>query len=146
MEEAMHMPRGPELTEAQEAALVRGLADQFKALNVMWVVLTILQVVSCAGIVAAAWNAYVLSRRWKFPEHILARSPGVVQAYRGDEAWFVSFFMINLLLGGVVGAFLIAWEFFFIRGKILKNAHAFRGLPESAHESLPPNRLLQGGA
>ena len=140
------MPKpGSRLTEAQEAALVRGLADQFKALNVMWVVLTILQVVSCAGIVAAAWNAYVLSRRWKFPQTILARSPGVVQAYQGDAAWFVSFFMINLLLGGVVGAFLIAWEFFFIREKVLKNAQVFRGLPDAA-DGTPGTRLLQGGA
>lgn len=146
MDESVNMPqRGPGLTAAQEAALVRSLADQFKALNVMWVVLTLLQVLSCAGIVAAAWNAYVLSRRWKFPKYILARSPGVVQAYQGDAAWFVSFFMINLLLGGVVGAFLIAWEFFFIREKILKNAHVFRGLPDAAR-AIPESRLLQGGA
>jgi hypothetical protein len=138
MQANMNMPQpGPGLTEAQEAALVKGLADQFKALNVMWVVLTILQVLSCAGIVAAAWNAYVLSRRWKFPRYILARSPGVVQAYQGDAAWFVSFFMINLLLGGVVGAFLIAWEFFFIREKILRNHHIFSGLPEPEPKILP---------
>ncbi len=142
----MNVPqRGPGLTAAQETALVRSLADQFRALNVMWVVLTILQVLSCAGIVAAAWNAYVLSRRWKFPKFILARSPGVVQAYEGDAAWFVSFFMINLLLGGVVGAFLIAWEFFFIREKILKNAQVFRGLPDAA-DGEPGIRMLEGGA
>jgi hypothetical protein len=129
----------------RDAALVRSLADQFKALNVLWATLTVLQVLSCAGIVAAAWNAYVLSRRWKFPGLILARSPAVVLAYQDDVTWFVIFFAVNVLLGGVVGAGLIAWEFFFIREKILKNAHIFQGLPDGgAGERLPGEVEVRG--
>jgi len=127
----MEQPATEASGQDRDAALVRSLADQFKALNIMWVTLTVLQVLSCAGIVAAAWNAWVLSRRWKFPSLILARSPVVVLAYRDDVTWFVIFFAVNVLLGGVVGAGLIAWEFFFIREKILRNAHLFQGLPDA---------------
>jgi len=141
----MEQPLTEDPRQDRDAALVRSLADQFKALNVLWATLTVLQVLSCAGIVAAAWNAYVLSRRWKFPGLILSRSPAVVLAYQDDITWFVIFFAINVVLGGVVGAGLIAWEFFFIREKILKNAHIFQGLPDGgAGERLPGEVEVRG--
>lgn len=118
-------PGMPAARTLGEETLVRGLASQFRALNVFWVVLTVLQVVSCAGIVAAAWNAYVLTRRWRVPRLIEARNPAVVGMYQNDMAWLVSFLAINLLLGGVVGAGLILWEVFFIRAKVLENKHLF---------------------
>jgi hypothetical protein len=67
---------GPHQT-GDDRTLVRNLAGQFKALNILWATLTVLQVLSCAGIIAAGWNAYVLYRRWKFPQLILERSPAL---------------------------------------------------------------------
>lgn len=111
--------------EVDGEALARSLATQFRVLNISWIVITVLQVATCAGVVAAAWNAYVLVKRWKVPRLIEARSPSVVAMYENDGAWFVTFLVMNLVLGGVIGAGLIAWEFFFIRAKVLGNRHLF---------------------
>ncbi len=111
--------------EVDGDALARSLAKQFRVLNILWIVVTALQVLSCAGVVAAAWNVYVLVQRWKVPKHIEARSPSVVAMYENDAGWFITFLALNLVLGGVVGAGLIAYEFFVIRAKVLANRHLF---------------------
>jgi hypothetical protein len=119
---------GMPLPQRADEALVRSLASQFRAVNVLWIVITVLQVASCAGVFCAAWNVYVLVQRWRIPRLIEARSPAVVRMYEDDIAWFVTFLAMNILLGGVVGAALIAWEFFAIRSKVLANRHLFEGV------------------
>jgi hypothetical protein len=112
-------------TGADADALAKSLASQFRILNVLWIVLTIAQAASFAGVVAAAWNTYVLVKRWKVPRLIERRSPAVIAMYENDGAWFLTFLAVNLLLGGVIGAALIAWEYFGIRAKVLSSRQHF---------------------
>jgi hypothetical protein len=115
----------PKAASTDEDALVRSLASQFKVMNILWIVLTVIQVFSCAGIICAAWNTYVLVQRWKIPRLIEARNPSIVHMYENNMAWFISFLAINIVLGGVIGAGLIAWELLGIRSKVLQNRHLF---------------------
>jgi hypothetical protein len=103
--------------------LYRRLARRFRTLNWLWLVLSLVQVVSCVGIIAAAWNLYVLYQRWRVPELLRRGDPAIAGLYRNDEGWFISFLVINLALGGVVGAALIAYEFIWIRAPLRRQVN-----------------------
>lgn len=111
-------------TEESADRLARQLAGRFKIINITWIIISLFQITTVIGIVVAAWNLYVTYKRWRLPELIAARSPSAVAMFQGNEGWYISFFLINLV-GGVVGAGLIAYEFLFVRGQVLKNRHLF---------------------
>ena len=115
----------PTAEASRDDALVRGLATHFRVLNILWIVITVAQVLSCAGVICAAWNTYVVVKRWKIPKLMERRSSSIVAMYENDLSWFITFAALNFVLGGVVGVGLIAWEFFFIRAKVLENKHLF---------------------
>jgi hypothetical protein len=109
--------------------LTRSLARRFRLLNWAWLVVSIIQAISCLGIVASAWNLHVLHSRWRVPERIVGRSTSVVRMYQNDEAWFLAFLIVNVALGGVIGAVLIVYEFLSIRKQVLDNRHVFLAPP-----------------
>lgn len=111
-------------TEAEADRLVSSLAFQYKILNWSWLILSIILIISCAGIIAGVWNLYVLRGLWKVPQMIRSKSPAVVSIFQ-DGGNLIAFLLINIALGGAVGALLIAYEYFFIRPKVLENRHVF---------------------
>ena len=104
-------------------------ADLLAILNWMWLVIGVIQVVSCVAALAGIWNLWVVRQRWDMPRQIRRRSPAVVMMYTDDLPWFAAFFLINLLLGGVVGVLLIGVEFLFVRRYVLRHRAV---LPEGA--------------
>jgi len=96
-------------------------ASLFAALNWIWLVIGVIQVVSCVAALAGIWNLWVVRQRWDVPRLIRRRSPAVVMMYTDDLPWFAAFFLINLLLGGVVGVLLIAVEFLLVRRSVLRH-------------------------
>jgi hypothetical protein len=111
-------------TDLEADRLARKLARRLRLVNVLWIVISLLQLSTVIGAVIAAWNLYVIARRWHLPRLVVSRSPAAVAAFRGNEGWYLTFFLINLL-GGVVGAGLVAYEFLLIRGPLLGNGHLF---------------------
>ena len=108
-------------------ALGRRLGRRFRMLNWLWVLLSLLQLASCLGAIAAAWNLHVLWSRRKVPRLLEQRSPAVLQMYQNDTGWFLSFLLINVALGGLVGAGLIVYELLLIRGPVLEHRDVFGG-------------------
>ena len=125
-------PGMPASDAADADAMARSLAQQFRILNILWIIVTVIQIVSCAGVICAAWNVYVLVQRWKVPRLIEKRDPAVLRLYQNDLGWFITFAALNFVLGGVIGVGLIGWEFFFIRAKVLQNKHIFARRAERA--------------
>jgi hypothetical protein len=105
--------------------LARRLAGRFRLLSFLWIVLSVLLLASAVGAVAAAWNFYVTAQRWRLAGLIERRSPAAVAMYQGDEGWFLTGALVNLALGGGIGAALIAYEYFMIRRPVLANRHIF---------------------
>jgi hypothetical protein len=105
--------------------LARKLAGRFRLVNVAWVVLSVCLLVSFVGAVAAAWNIYVTTTRWRMAALIEARSPAVLDFYDRDAGWFLTAAIVNLALGGGIGAALVAYEYFFVRKPVLDNRHVF---------------------
>ena len=112
-------------TNHSATLLAQRLASRFRMLNVAWIILTIMLGLSAVGLIAAAWNFYVFMSRRHIPRLIDERRAAVLGLYHDDIGWFIMFFLINLILGGGIGALLIAYEFFFIRNKVLANRHIF---------------------
>lgn len=107
--------------------LAKKLAGRFKLVNVLWVVLSVCLLVSFVGAVAAAWNLYVTTTRWRMAELIERRSPAAVDFYDGGAGWFLTAALVNLALGGGLGAALVGYEYFFVRRPLLANRHLFDG-------------------
>jgi hypothetical protein len=114
-------------THSTEAAnrLARQLARRAKLINWSWLVLSLFLLGTGFGIIAAAWNAYITFQRWKLPALIERRSRSALAAYSGEPGTWITWLLINVVLGGFVGAGIIAYDYFFVRAAVLKNRHLF---------------------
>jgi hypothetical protein len=93
--------------------------------GIFWIVLGIIQCLTCVGAIAGAWNIYAATRRFKLAKAIRALDPGVPAAFQ-DAGPLIVMAAVNLILGGVIGVVFVAFDAY-IRSQVLKNAHVFRG-------------------
>lgn len=93
--------------------------------GIFWIVLGIIQCLTCVGAIAGAWNIYAATRRFRLAKAIRALDPGVPAAFQ-DAGPLVVMAAVNLILGGVIGVVFVAFDAY-IRSQVLKNAHVFRG-------------------
>jgi len=107
---------------------IKKLASRYRAINIGWIIISILLFGTVVGSIAALWNLYAVYTRWKIPSMIEARDPRVPAIYGNDAGWFITLLVVNVALGGVIGAALIGYEYFFVRREILNNRHLFSGL------------------
>jgi hypothetical protein len=110
--------------------LIKKIASRYRMVNIVWIVISILLFGTVVGSIAALWNLYAVFKRWNVPNLIEARDPRVPSIF-ADTGWYVTFLLINLVLGGVVGAIVVGYEFLFVRGEILKHRHLFSGMSHS---------------
>ena len=114
-------PAGP--WEMPEQTLVRRLSEYVTWSGIAWIVLGAIQILTLFAALAGAWNIFAGITRIRTGKAIKARSALVPAAFRG-VAGLVIIGIINLVLGGVVGVILVGVDFF-LRDKILTNAHLF---------------------
>lgn len=107
---------------------IKKLANRYRAINIGWIVISLLLFGTVVGSIAALWNLYAVYTRWKLPAMIEARDPRVPSIYGNDAGWFITLLIVNVALGGVIGAALIGYEYLFVRREILNNRHLFSGL------------------
>lgn len=140
------IPRhGGLMSEPVDATLVRRISEYLHVSGVIWIVLAILQILSIVGIIAGAWNLYAGITRLNAAKLAQGRDHQVVKGFESISG-LVVIAVINLLLGGFIGIILVGFDFF-IRDRILKNAHLFTGGLQSQRIQRPmrvvtPNRQL----
>ena len=114
-----------EHTEAAADRLASSLAGRARVIQICWIVLSLGLFATVAGAIAGAWNFYVIIKQWWLPGAIRARSVAVVRRYQGDSGHWLTWGLINLVLGGGIGVLLIAAEYFLVRNPIVKNRAIF---------------------
>ncbi len=120
-------PMAFHLNRADER-VIRKLARRYRYINIGWIIISLLLFGTVVGSIAAIYNLWAVYTRWKIPAMIQRRDPRVPSIYGQDSGWFLTWALINIVLGGVVGAILIGYEYFFVRREILKNRHLFTGM------------------
>lgn len=105
--------------------LARKLARRIRLINWCWIGLSLLLLGTGVGIIAAAWNVYVTIQRWSLPKLVERRSRSALASYSGDSGSWITWLLINVVLGGFVGAGIIAYEYLAVRSQVLKNGHLF---------------------
>jgi hypothetical protein len=105
--------------------LIRRIAEYYHISAILWLILAIFQILSIFGIVAGIWNLFACASRFRMVKHVRNRDPFVLEAHE-DTGQLIVLGAINFLLGGVVGVAFVGFDFF-IRDKVLSNAHLFEG-------------------
>ncbi len=96
--------------------------------GVLWLVIGIVQLVFVWTAAAGVWNIFFSIMRLRSVKNIYVGNPEIVPWYEGRQNWLIAFAVVNLVLGGVVGIFLVAFDWW-VRDYVLKNKAAFEGVP-----------------
>lgn len=96
--------------------------------GVLWIIIGILQTLSILllylpGPIVGIWNIVAAVSRFKAIPMIKMRDARIPALF-SREAGLIIMLVLNLILGGVVGVILVAFDFY-IRHKVLSNSHLF---------------------
>jgi hypothetical protein len=116
--------------QTEEQNLVRRLADYQRTSGILWIVLGAVQVCLVVTALAGAWNIFAGITRVKASKRILERDPAIPSEFE-SIAQLVIIGVINLVLGGFIGLLFVGFDFY-IRDKVLTNAHIFTGQPSAS--------------
>lgn len=94
--------------------------------GVLWLVIGAVQVFFVYTAAAGVWNIINAIMRLRSVGNIQAGNSGVVSSYEGRRTSLIIFAVVNLLLGGVVGVALVAFDWW-VRDYVLNNKAAFVG-------------------
>ncbi|MGN0489375.1 MAG: hypothetical protein ACI4HO_08955 [Ruminococcus sp.] len=107
------------------ASLVAARVRRLEIIScVIWLVLGVVQVVFVYTAAAGAWNIVNAIIGLVNVRNIQAGNPAVVPYYEQRRVWLIVFAVVNLILGGVVGVLLVAFDWY-IRDYVLRNRSAF---------------------
>lgn len=93
---------------------------------VLWIVIAVVQIVTLLGIPAGLWNGINAIVRLRSIKNITPGNPAVVGWYDERKAWLIVFAVVNLVIGGVVGVFLVAHDWS-LRDYVLQHRSVFEG-------------------
>jgi hypothetical protein len=108
-----------------DQALIRRLADYERISGIFWIILSIFQIYFVWTAIAGMWNIFAGVTRIRVAKLMRQRDPTIAAACEGI-AQLIIIGIVNLLVGGVIGILFVAFDFY-IRDKVLTNAHVFTG-------------------
>lgn len=103
---------------------VKRIRDMAKLCSILWIVLGGIQILSCVGVIAGAWNVVMGIRGVKFAESIVPGNRAVYTYYDNAMTSMIIGAVINFTLGLFVGVALSVFDFI-IRDQVIKNKRAF---------------------
>lgn len=96
--------------------------------GILWLIIGAIQLIVVWTAAAGLWNIINAIIRLRSVKNIQAGNPNVVPWYDGRRNWLIAFAVVNLVLGGVVGILLVAFDWW-VRDFVLKNREVFEGPP-----------------
>ncbi len=93
------------------------LAGYVRLSAILWLVISILQIISIYLIIAGIWNLFCAITSFSYEKKILNRDADVPERYEGLSGYII-IGLINVFLGGTIGCFLLIYDLW-IRSEIL---------------------------
>jgi hypothetical protein len=103
---------------------IRRIADYERISGVLWLIIGIIQIATIIGAIAGIWNVIAATTRFRRSKQVRARYPGIPKSFE-PIVGLVIVGVVNLLFGGVIGVIFVGFDFY-IREKVLSNAHLFQ--------------------
>jgi len=94
--------------------------------GLLWLVVGVVQLILVYTAAAGVWNVVNAIIRLRSVGNIRVGNPEVVPWYEKRRTSLIIFAVVNLVLGGVVGVALVAFDWW-VRDYVLKNKTAFTG-------------------
>ena len=110
-------------TEKEAADFIRKLSEYELISCSVWIGIAIIQICTCYGAIAGVWNIFVGISRYQMIDRVKARDSRIPAEHEG-LGMLIAIALINLILGGVVGIVLVAYDYY-MRNQILENRHVF---------------------
>ncbi len=101
------------------------LAGREQIAAIVWLIIGILQICTFIFSIAGAWNIYASITRFRQAKLVKSGYPGLVNSYDKWLPRLIVGLLINLFLGGVIGAAGSLYDIFFVRGYVLDNKQTF---------------------
>ena len=95
--------------------------------GILWLIIGTVQLVLVWAAAAGVWNIINAIMRLHSVKNIYAGNPAVVSWYDQRRNWLIAFAIVNLVLGGVIGVFLVAFDWW-MRDYVLRNRTVFEGV------------------
>lgn len=114
---------GEWLDGIKENAIVNKIADCQKISNILWLIISIIQILTIICIIAGIWNLIATIASWNMPQKILHMDRDIPGYYEGIVGLIIVA-IVNFLLGGLIGVILVGFDFY-IRHLVLENRHLF---------------------
>lgn len=93
------------------------LAGYVRLSAILWLVISVLQIISIYLIIAGIWNLFCAITSFSYEKKILNRDADVPERYEGLSGYII-IGLINVFLGGTMGCFLLIFDLW-IRSEIL---------------------------
>ena len=98
--------------------------EYYKLISLFWIIMGILLIISCVGLIAGIYNLIIGIKDNKFTPTIVAHNPQVVQTAKSMGSQNITTILINVFLGGGVGAIAGLLEMY-VRNQIIKDRDLF---------------------
>ncbi len=105
--------------------VTKTLSEREKLSAIFWLIIGILQCLSCVCVISGGWNIYVATTRFKQANAVLTPWQGIVQSYENSLTNIIIGLCVNFFLGGVIGIAASLYDMFAIRDYVLKNRQVF---------------------
>jgi len=109
---------------AENQKILSKIADLERISAIVWIVLGIILVCACFTMIAGIWNIVAGVHNLKRVSRIRAGDSSIPKEYEENITSLVIIGVVNVLLGGIIGAFFVGFDFY-IRDTVLKNKHLF---------------------
>ena len=92
--------------------------------GVAWLLIGVVQCVLLYTAAAGVWNIINAIVSLRNVKNISVGNAAVVPYFEGRKVWLIVAAVVNIILGGVVGVFLVAFEWY-VRDYVLRNRYVF---------------------
>ena len=99
------------------------LAGYERTSAILWIIISILQILSVYLIIAGIWNLFSAFSSFKLEKKILNRDADIPQVYESITE-LVIIAIVNVVFGGIIGVVLVGFDFW-IRQEILTHHDIF---------------------
>lgn len=112
------------------------LAGHVRLSATLWLIISILQIISIDLIIAGVWNLFCAFLSFLREKEVLNRDADIPAQYKGLSVYIITG-LINISIGGIVGCFLLIYDFR-IRSEILSCKDIFDNTDDNT-DFIKPN-------
>jgi len=111
------------MNAAEKQYQANRLAGYERTSAIIWIIISVLQILSVYLIIAGIWNLFAAISSFKMEKKILNRDADVPQVYESVTELII-IGVVNVLFGGIFGVILVGFDFW-IRSEVLAHREVF---------------------